>query len=177
MKSVLIIFLFIITLEASEKPYQIKLIDSLDRPDDGYCLDILGSGKHMRPDMPLMGHNCKPGLYADEAFIFRKDGTIYSPVLNLCATIAGVNSYVLDYTSLVLKECNEDTPFVNAKFMQAFEYTKLKKIKHKNSNKCLEMGEESSRTFSPVHSWRTLYMRECSKTNTKRSTWYFNITF
>ncbi len=67
-----------------------------------------------------MCHNCKPGLYADEAFIFRKD-------------------------------CNQDIPFVNAKFMQAFEYTKSKKIKHKNSNKCLEMGEESSRTFSPVH--------------------------
>lgn len=171
------IVIFTMTLIASEDAYQIKLIDPLDRPQDGYCLDVLGSGNYIRPDMPLMGHNCKPGLYVDEAFIFRKDGTIYSPVLNLCATIAGVNNYVLDHTPLVLKECNKDTPFVNAKFMQAFEYTKSKKLKHKNSNKCLEMGEESSRTFSPKHTWRTLYMKECSKTDIKRSTWYFNTSF
>lgn len=165
---------FSLSLFAETQPYQIKLIDPLDRQIDGYCLDVAGSGNYIRTDLPLIGHNCKPGLYADEAFVFRKDGTIYFPATNLCATISGVNEYVLDYTSLMLQECNKDTPFQSAKFMQKFEYTKDKKIKHKNSNKCLEMGKESSVTYSPSHTWRTLYMKECSKTDIKRSTWYFN---
>ncbi len=45
MKSILIIFLFITTLLAGVKPYQIKLVNPLDRPANGYCLDIFGSGK------------------------------------------------------------------------------------------------------------------------------------
>ena len=170
-------FLLFITgneLFAQTQPYQIKLIDPLDRPQDGYCLDVAGSGRYIRADLPLIGHNCKPGLYADEAFIHKQDGTIYFPAFDLCATISGVNKYVLDYTSITLQECHKDTPFQNARFMQAFEYTKEKKLKHKNSNKCLEMGNESSVTYSPDHTWRTLYMKECSKTDIKRSTWYFN---
>jgi len=159
---------------ADSKPYQIKLVDNLDRPLDGYCIDILGSGNYLRPDMPVIGHNCKPGLYADEAFILKKDGTIYAPAVDKCITIAGVNDYVLDYTSLVLQECKRNSPFINAVFMQEFEYTKNKQIKHKNSNKCLEMGEESSQTFSPDHRWRTLYVKECTRTNIKRSSWYLN---
>lgn len=159
---------------AQSSAHHIKLVNALDRIQDGYCLDIVGSGRYIRADLPLIGHNCKPGLYADEAFIFRDDGTIYSPAMNLCATISGVNDYVLDYTSLTLQECHKDTPFQNAKFMQKFEYTKEKKIKHKNSNKCLEMGEESSRTYSADHTWRTLYMKECSNSDIKRSIWQFS---
>ncbi len=174
MKTFFLFISLIVFLFANEKPYQIKLIDPLDRPEDGYCLDVLGSGNFMRPDMPVIGHNCKPGLYSDEAFIFKKDHTIYFPAFDLCVTIAGVNEYVLDYTPLVLQQCKKDTAFVKAQFMQEFEYTKDKKLKHKNSSKCIEMGSESSRTFSPDHTWRTLYMKECSSTDVKRSTWYFN---
>lgn len=47
---------------------QMKLISLLDR-SDGYCLDVLGSGNNVRFDMPLTTHNCKEGLYADEAVI------------------------------------------------------------------------------------------------------------
>lgn len=166
--------MFSVAVFAQTKPYHIKLIDPLDRSQDGYCLDVAGSGKYIRADLPLIGHNCKPGLYADEAFEFRKDGTIYFPAMGLCATISGVNEYVLDHTSLTLQQCNVDTPFQSATYMQKFEYTKDKKLKHKYTNKCLEMGNESSVTYSPAHTWRTLYMKECSQTDIKRSTWYFN---
>ena len=47
-----------------------RTIDDLDRPQDGWCLDAVGSGPHIRFDMPLIGHNCKPGLFADEAVKF-----------------------------------------------------------------------------------------------------------
>ena len=49
-----------------------RIIDDLDRPQDGWCLDAVGSGPHIRFDMPLIGHNCKPGLFADEAVQFTK---------------------------------------------------------------------------------------------------------
>ena len=168
----LLLWLMIVSLYADA--YHIKLVDNLDRPQDGYCLDVAGSGNYIRADLPLIGHNCKPGLYADEAFEFRKDGTIYFPTFNLCVTISGLNKYVLDHTSLSLQECHKDTPFLSAKYMQKFEYTKDKKIKHKNTSKCLEVGEESSVTYSKSHTWRTLYMKECSESDPKRSTWFFN---
>jgi len=178
MKKILIFSMLISILAtiafAESVPHHIKLINKLDRQHDGYCLDVAGSGRYIRSDLPLIGHNCKPGLYADESFIFRDDGTIYFPTTESCVTISGVNTHVLDYTSLTLKECKRQTPFLNAEFMQEFEYTKDKKLKHKNSSKCLEMGEESSTTYSKEHTWRTLYMKECSKTDTKRSTWNFS---
>lgn len=170
----LLFFVIVTTLFAKTEPHQIKLVDSLDRAEDGYCLDVAGSGKYIRADLPLIGHNCKAGLYADEAFVFRTDGTIYFPTFDLCATISGVNESVLDYTSLTLKECHKNTPFLNAKFMQSFEYTEDKKIKHKNSNKCLTMGAKSSETFSSKHTWRTLYMKECSSVDSKRASWFFH---
>ena len=86
---------------ADNKPYQIKLVNNLDWLQDGYYIDILGSGNYLKSDMPVIGHNCKQGLYADEAFILKKDETIYAPTVDKYLTIAGVNNYVLDYTSLV----------------------------------------------------------------------------
>ena len=34
-------------------PGHLRLVDNLDRPEDGYCLDILGSGQYIRFDMPF----------------------------------------------------------------------------------------------------------------------------
>jgi hypothetical protein len=51
----------------------LRLVDDLDRPQDGYCLDIVGSGQHIRFDLPLIAHNCKTGLYADEAVVLEKN--------------------------------------------------------------------------------------------------------
>ncbi|CZE48737.1 hypothetical protein [Campylobacter geochelonis] len=169
----LFLLLFIAVFAFAKEPHHIKLVDNLDRKSDGYCLDVLGSGRYIRYDMPLQGHNCKPGLYADEAFVFENE-QIYSPVTNMCVTIAGVNNSVLDYTPLVLQPCSLDSAFVNAKFMQAFEFTKNQKIKHKYSDMCLEMGESSDSTFSKEHTWRTLYMKNCDKVDTARSTWKFD---
>jgi hypothetical protein len=35
----------------------VRLIDQLDWPNDGYCLDILGANATLRVDLPLFIHN------------------------------------------------------------------------------------------------------------------------
>ena len=65
----------------------LRLADNLDRPQDGYCLDIVGSGQHIRSDLPLIAHNCKEGLYADEAVKFEQYGYIRFPTFDKCATV------------------------------------------------------------------------------------------
>lgn len=56
------------------------LADRLDRPQDGYCIDVAGSGNWVDFTMPLNAHNCKrPGFYADEAVTFSSPGAIRFP--------------------------------------------------------------------------------------------------
>ena len=83
------------------QPGHLRLIDKLDRPEDGYCLDILGSGDDIRADLPMTVHNCKPGLYADEAVRLEPDGRLYFPAYRLCATVAGLNGRALAGAALV----------------------------------------------------------------------------
>ena len=40
--------------------FHLRLLDRLDRPEDGYCVDILGTPGNLRVDVPLFTHNCKP---------------------------------------------------------------------------------------------------------------------
>lgn len=77
------------------RPGHLRLMDNLDRPQDGYCLDILGSGQYIRFDMPMSAHNCKPGLYMDEAVVLEKNGRIRFPAYDACATVAGINKSAL----------------------------------------------------------------------------------
>ena len=38
--------------------FHLRLLDRLDRPEDGYCIDILGTPGNLRIDVPLFAHNC-----------------------------------------------------------------------------------------------------------------------
>ena len=102
-------------------PGHLRLIDKLDRPDDGYCLDIMGSGDHIRPDLPMTAHNCKPGLYADEAVRLEPDGRLYFPAYRLCATVAGLNGRALAGAALVPRPCGERSAFMEADALQRFD--------------------------------------------------------
>ena len=95
---------------ASPRAY-LRLVDDLDRPDDGYCLDVLGSGDAVRLDMPLTVHDCKPGYYADEGVTLTDDGTLLSSAYAGCVTAMGVNASALPGSALMLKRCGERTPF------------------------------------------------------------------
>ena len=151
----------------------LKLKDKLDRPQDGYCLDIVGSGQYLRFDMPMTAHNCKPGLYADEAVVMEANGIIRFPAYNECATVSGLNSRALPGTAVIPAGCGENTPFLNTKGLQSFSQHKDGKLELSGTGLCLTVGKESDSTFSPDHRWRPLFVDKCEDVIPARSQWEF----
>ena len=159
---------------AADRPAgHLRLVDKLDRPQDGYCLDIMGSGDHIRPDLPMTAHNCKPGLYADEAVRLEPDGRLYFPAYQLCATVAGNNGRALASTPLVPRRCGEKSPFLDADALQRFVHHPDGRVELRGSGLCLTAGPESDRTFEPTHRWRSLFVEHCSQTEARLSQWEF----
>lgn len=156
-------------------PGHLKLIAPLDRPEDGYCLDILGSGSHIRFDLPMTAHNCKPGLYADEAVVLEQHGYIRFPAYNKCATAAGLNGRALPGAAMVARDCGERSPFMEAETLQIFVFKKNGQVELSGSGLCLTAGPESASTFSEDHRWRALYLERCTTADSARSRWQFTI--
>ena len=151
----------------------LKLKNSLDRPEDGYCLDVVGSGQYIRFDMPLNAHNCKPGLYADEAVTMEPDGSIHFTAYNKCVTVSGLNGRALPGTALILAGCGENSPFLNTKGLQTFTQHKDGKLELSGTGLCLTVGKESDSTFSPDHRWRPLFVENCEDVVPSRALWKF----
>lgn len=153
------------------QPGHLKLVDLLDRPQDGYCLDILGSGPYIRFDMPMTAHNCKPGLYADEAVIWEAGGRISFPAYGVCATVAGIHRTVLPGSAIMPRECGERGPFLEAQHLQHFIHRPDGRVELAGSGLCLTAGDESARTFDPDHRWRSLTMQRCEQAPPSLSRW------
>ena len=151
----------------------LRLVDGLDRPQDGYCLDVVGSGQHIRFDLPLIAHNCKPGLYADEAVVFEENGFIRFPAYDKCATAAGLNSRTLPGAALVARGCGENTPFLNTEGLQEFHKRDDGSLELGETGLCLTVGPESDSTFSANHRWRSLFMESCEQIDPARTKWQF----
>ena len=151
---------------------QLRLADNLDRAD-GYCLDILGSGDHIRTDMPLTVHNCKPGLYEDEAVMLESDGKIHFPAYGVCATAAGVNKTVLAGAAVMPRGCGERSPFLEAQYLQHFVFRADKRVELSGSGLCLTAGADSASTFDASHRWRSLSMQKCEDAPLAQSQWQF----
>lgn len=172
--TLLVILLFATSLQATDwrnEGRHLRLVNDLDRPEDGYCLDVVGSGPNIRTDLPLIAHNCKPGLYADEAIVFQSDGRILFPAFGGCVTVAGLNSRALPGAALMLKGCGENTPFLNTAGLQNFRLREDARIELEETGLCLMVGDESDSTFSEDHRWRTLYVDACAKAQADRSQW------
>jgi hypothetical protein len=153
----------------------LRLLDRLDRPDDGYCVDILGTPGNMRVDVPLFAHNCKPSLTSDSAVVFTSDGFIKFPAVDSCLTVAGVNSSALPGASILLRKCNESVPFFETLTLQRFTHEKDGKLSVLGSKLCLTVGRQSAATYSPYHRWRTLFIADCSTVEPTLSRWEFVI--
>ena len=151
----------------------LKLIDRLDRPDDGYCVDVLGSGRAIRLDMPLTAHNCKPGYYADEGVSRGERGTSVFPAYDGCITAMGVNRTVLPGASLMLKPCLQRSAFLEGEAMQRFEISDAGEVSLAGTDLCLQVGDASGPTFDPTHRWRTLALARCASADPARSRWMF----
>lgn len=156
-------------------PGHLKLIDPLDRPQDGYCLDVVGSGQYIRFDLPATAHNCKPGPYADEAVLLQPNGYIWFPAYNKCLTAAGINGRALPGAALVPRDCNERSPFLEAHALQLFKLRDDAYIELASSGLCLTVGKESDSTFEPTHRWRPLFLDSCDTVEPSRSRWHFTI--
>lgn len=159
--------------EAPAAVGHLRLRDDLDRPQDGYCLDIVGSGRYIRFDLPLTAHNCKPGLYHDEAVTLSAEGRIRFPAYNACATVAGLNGRALAGAALVPRECGERSPFMEAEALQRFVFHDDGRVELAGSGLCMTVGKQSDSTFEITHRWRTLYMDVCEDTDAARARWHF----
>jgi len=157
------------------KPSHLRLSDRLDRPQDGYCVDVLGTPGYLRSDLPLFAHNCKPRLTSDSAVVFDSDGRIQFAALNLCITVAGVNSKALPGASVLLRECDEATPFFETTQLQRFSKRKDGQLALSGSELCLAVGERSATTYSQADRWRSLFVDDCNTVDPERSRWEFVI--
>ncbi|WP_261841882.1 RICIN domain-containing protein [Aliamphritea ceti] len=161
--------------EGREVAGHLRLIDDLDRPQDGYCLDIAGSGSYVRFDLPMTAHNCKPGLYADEAVVLDANGYIRFPAYGKCVTVAGINSRALPGASVLARDCGERSPFLDAELLQKFELNEEGFVELNNSGLCLTTGRTSDSTYAADHRWRPLFVEECAVVNPAHSRWKFSI--
>jgi len=152
----------------------LRLIDRLDRPSDGYCLDILGVGRNLRVDVPIFAHNCKPALTRDSAVSFGEDGKIRFPAVELCATAAGVNGRALPGAAILLRPCGVNAPFFETSALQSFDFRPDGRLELSGSGLCLAAGEVSDRTYSPQDRWRVLSVEDCETAPAKLTRWEFN---
>ncbi|MDX1736883.1 MAG: RICIN domain-containing protein [Alphaproteobacteria bacterium] len=168
-------FLVFVTSQTFSQPASLQYLqlkDRLDRLNDGYCLDVVGSGKYMRLDMPLTAHNCKgPQIYYDEVVQYRNDKTLYFPSYDRCVTVMGINDRALSGNALMLKGCGVEEPFLNAKNFQKFEFNSKGQLQLVGSHLCMAAGTESHTTYSLEHRWRSLLMLPCTEIELSRSVW------
>ena len=154
----------------------LELADRLDRPQDGYCLDIAGTGDWIEFNVPLNAHNCKlPGLFADGAVTFKSPGPIYFPAYEGCVTAVGLNGRSLPGAALMVKACAKDidanrAPFIS-ETLQRFNQLNDGRIELDGSGLCISVGAVSDRTFSPDHRWRALFLADCTTVESTRSVW------
>lgn len=156
-------------------PGHLKLVAPLDRPEDGYCIDIVGSGQYIRFDMPLTAHNCKPGLYHDEAVVLEPNGYIRFPAYDRCVTAAGLDGRALPGAALIPRGCGERSPFLEAERLQIFRPRDNGQVELEGSGLCLTAGHKSDSTFASDHRWRALFLEECASAEPTRSRWHFSV--
>ena len=152
----------------------LRLKDRLDRPVDGYCLDILGVGDSLRVELPIFAHNCKPGLTVDSAVQLRDGGGIVFPAVGLCITAAGVNGRALPGAAIVLRPCGHQAAFFESGPLQAFQLRDDGRVVLDGTKLCLAVGDTSDRTYSAQDRWRVLSVEDCERTTAKYVLWEFN---
>ncbi|WP_027254081.1 RICIN domain-containing protein [Photobacterium halotolerans] len=151
----------------------IQLIDPLDRPKDGFCLDVIGYSPYERLDLPLIAHNCKNGLYRDQAMSLLKSGEIFLPAYKKCLTAIAPHTQALPGAALMARDCGEHSDFLQAQPLQKFQWSDDGEVRLTGSELCLAVGEQSDQTSSPLHRWRALSLQSCQLKDTRLARWQF----
>ncbi|PHS03587.1 MAG: hypothetical protein COA78_17640 [Blastopirellula sp.] len=164
---------FNLALSASlDTPSHLRLIDRLDRPQDGYCLDIPGAPPNIRVELPLFAHNCMTSLTIDTSVVLTSDGYIRFPNVKRCVTVMGIHSS-LPGATVRLGECNPPNPFIDISKLQRFTHHPDGRLTLTDTDLCLSVGSRSAETLSPIHRWRTLFVEDCAVAKPARSRWEF----
>ena len=150
----------------------LRLVDRLDRPEDGYCLDIPGPPSNVFIQLPLFAHNCSPSLKIDTAVEFTSEGFIKFPRVDRCVTVAGVKS-ALPGSSIMLSECNPTNLLIDISPRQRFTHRDDGSLALSGTKLCLTVGPRSAETLFPVHRWRPLFVDDCAAAKPARSRWEF----
>ncbi|MCH9674479.1 MAG: RICIN domain-containing protein [Gammaproteobacteria bacterium] len=159
------------SVPAAEDLIHVRLKDRLDRPDDGYCFDILGTGSNLRLDLPLFAHNCKGGATPDSTVTYTSKGQLLFPAVGVCVTAFGVNNTVLPGTSVLVRPCDQRISFFETSNLQKFDHLENGQLRLRGSDLCLAVRSESSSTYSPFDRWRVLSLESCANTAASHSAW------
>ena len=157
---------------ASGAEVHLRLVDRLDRPKDGYCLDIPGPPSNLFIELPLFAHNCSPSLKIDTAVEFTSQGFIKFPRVARCVTVVGVKT-ALPGSSIMLSECNPANLFIDVSVRQRFTHRDDGRLALSGTELCLAVGPQSAETLSAVHRWRPLFVDDCATAEPTRSRWEF----
>jgi len=160
-------------LVLASEPSHLQLIDHLDRPVDGYCVDVHGTSGNLRTDLPLFAHNCKATLTSDSAVVLDSGGAIRFVDLDLCITVAGVNSAALPGAAVILRECGESGVFFETQALQQFTHRADDLLELNNSGLCLAVGVRSGVTYASSHRWRPLFVDDCASAESSYMRWRF----
>lgn len=160
-------------LAEAEDLFHLQLRDRLDRPQDGYCIDILGVGSSPRVDLPIFAHNCKRGLTPDSAVSFTENGEIRFAMVDRCVTAAGVNGRALPGVSILVMGCGENSSFMHTAPLQRFEIRDDGAVVLKGTKLCLAAGPASDTTYSVADRWRVLTLEDCGTVPESLSRWAF----
>lgn len=157
----------------SESGAHLRLVDPLDRLVDGYCVDIHGTPGYLRTDLPLFAHNCKREPGVDSTVQHDPRGFIRFVGVDLCITVAGVNSKALPGAAIILQKCGENTAFMETTALQMFNLRSNGHLELGDTGLCVTVGEESATTYSDADSWRPLFVANCKSTDPARTRWQF----
>jgi len=152
-------------------PRYVQLVERLDRPNDGYCIDIQGVGRSVQLDRPLTAHNCKPGVAPDGVIEHRSDGSLYFPAYDVCVTAMGVGSTLLPGGVVMARPCSESGPFSSPASHKRFTFTEEGRLQVSGTGLCVVVGSKSSHTLSRSDRWRAMYLAECGSADPARSRW------
>ena len=153
----------------------LRLKDRLDRPHDGYCLDIPGVGRDMQLQMPIFAHNCKSGLTPDSAMRLRSDHKLEFAAVSQCITVAGINGKTLPGSAIILRPCGYRVAFFDGGPLQTFSFKSNGQLVLSGTNLCLAVGAQSDVTYSPTDRWRVLSVEDCEQTPARYIQWEFNM--
>lgn len=149
---------------------QMRLIDDLDFPGEGYCIDVVGVGQTARTDLPLVAHNCRPDRGSVDRVVIEREGRLVFPAYDACVTAFGVRA-PLPGAAVILQPCGSGGSFLPAARLQTFDRTPENRLRLRGTSLCLTVGPDAAPTLSPSHRWRVLTMESCETAPVARSAW------